>query len=262
MKLLFALFSLFVWVLPNSVAAQVRDGISTGKDLVYGEDGIDILYSHTSGVHLIAHSQGAGIGAHYGLFINAKTSRSINSDLLFFKHEKEERTSNPVYIDGLPYIFGKLNSFLIFRINIETRKEITPKLRNGAVKVERVFRYGVGLGFEKPVYLEIGYPEIMYDYLVTERYNPDEHFYNDIYGRSPWVNGLDEMTVIPGGNLSYGLSFEYGDVRGRTRYIEMGTSLDVFVRPVEIMAVQFVESQLLFLSLYIKIGLGANWTQK
>jgi hypothetical protein len=42
----------------------------------------------------------------------------------------------------------------------------------------------------------------------------------------------------------------------------MGTSLDVFVRPVEIMAVQFVESQLFFLSLYLKIGLGANWTQK
>jgi hypothetical protein len=47
-----------------------------------------------------------------------------------------------------------------------------------------------------------------------------------------------------------------------TRHVEMGTSLDIFVRPVEIMAVQFVESQLFFLSLYLKIGLGANWTQK
>jgi hypothetical protein len=62
--------------------------------------------------------------------------------------------------------------------------------------------------------------------------------------------------------LNYALSFEYGDVRGITRHVEMGTSLDVFVRPVEIMAVQFVESQLFFLSLYLKIGLGANWTQK
>tara|TARA_B110000881_G_scaffold102095_1_gene89629 strand:+ start:3038 stop:3826 length:789 start_codon:yes stop_codon:yes gene_type:complete len=262
MKLLFALFPLFVWGLPNSVAAQVRDGISTGKDAVYGEDGVDVLYSHTSGIHLIAHSQGAGIGAHYGWFLNAKTSRSINADLVYFKHEKEEKTSNPVYNDGLPYVFGKLNSFLVFRINIETRKELTPKLRQGAVRVERVFRYGIGLGLEKPVYLEIGYPEIPYDYLATELYNPDEHFYNDIYGRSPWVNGLDEMNVIPGGNLNYALSFEYGDVRGMTRHVEMGTSLDVFVRPVEIMAVQFVESQLFFLSLYLKIGLGANWTQK
>ena len=69
MKQLFALFSLFVWVLPSTAFAQVRDGISTGKDLVYGEDGVDLLYTHTSGVHLIAHSQGAGIGAHYGLFL-------------------------------------------------------------------------------------------------------------------------------------------------------------------------------------------------
>lgn len=262
MKLFCALFSLFVWCLPNSIAAQVRDGISTSKDLVYGEDGVDILYSHTSGVHFIAHTQGAGIGAHYGVFLNAKTSRSINADLAFFKHEKEEKTSNPVYNDGLPYVFGKLNSFLVFRINVETRKELTPKLRNGAVRVERVFRYGGCLGLEKPVYLEIGYPELLYEYLATERYNPDEHFYNDIYGRSPWVNGLDEMSVVPGGNFSYGLSFEYGDTRGRTRYVELGTSLQIYLRPVEIMAVQFVDSQLAFLSFYLKIGMGANWTQK
>lgn len=105
MKLLFALFPLFVWSLPNSVSAQVRDGISTGNDVVYGKDGVDVLYSHTSGIHLIAHSQGAGVGAHYGLFLNAKTSRSINADLVYFKHEKEEKTSNPVYNDGLPYVF-------------------------------------------------------------------------------------------------------------------------------------------------------------
>ena len=262
MKLLCSLFSLFVWGLSYSVSAQVGDGISTGKDLVYGEDGVDVLYSHTSGVNFIVHSQGAGIGACYGMFLNSKVSRSINADFVFFKHEKEEKSSNPVYHDGLPYVFGKINSFLVLRINIENRKALTPKLRKGAVRVERVFRYGGSLGFEKPVYLEIGYPEIPYDYLATERYNPEEHFYNDIYGRSPWVNGLDEMKVVPGANLNYGLSFEYGNIRGGTRYVELGTALELFVRPVEIMAVQFVDSKLAFLSFYVKIGLGANWTEK
>ena len=262
MKLFSALLLLFVCLHLNTVAAQVNDGVSTGKDLVYGEEGIDILYSHTSGLHVIAHTQGAGIGAHYGVFLNAKVSRSITTDLVFFNHAKEEKTSNPVYSDGLPYVFGKINSFLVFKMNVEMRKELTPKLRKGAVKVERVFRYGGCLGFEKPVYLEIGYPEIPYDYLATERYNPEEHFYNDIFGRSPWVNGLDEMRVVPGANMGYGLSFEYGNTRGNTRCVELGTDLQIFVRPVEIMAVQFVDSQLAFLSFYVKTGLGSNWTQK
>ena len=262
MKLQCSLFLFVVCVLSYSVSGQVNDGISTGKDLVYGEDGVDILYSHTSGVNFILHSQGAGIGACYGVFLNSKVSRSINADFVFFRHEKEERSSNPVYQDGLPYVFGKIHSFLVLRLSVESRKALTPKLRKGAVRIEKVFRYGVGLGFEKPVYLEIGYPEIPYDYLATERYNPEEHFYNDIYGRSPWVNGLDEMKVVPGANLNYGLSFEYGNIRGRTRYVELGTALDIFVRPVEIMAVQFVDSKLAFLSFYVKIGLGANWTKK
>ena len=261
MKFLRLIYLSALFAMPYYCLSQINDGISTGKDVVYGENGVDVLYSHTSGLHLVVHSQGAGVGGHYGMFLNSKTSRSISTDLVFFKHEKEEKTSNPVYIDGLPYVFGKVNSFIVFRINVETRKQLTPKLRKGAVRVERVFRYGVGLGLKKPVYLEIGYPEIPYDYLATEQYNPDEHFYNDIYGRSPWVNGLDEIKVIPGGNLSYGFSFEYGDIRGRTRRVELGTSLDVFLRPIDIMAIQFVESQLAFLSLYIKIELGSNWTQ-
>jgi hypothetical protein len=253
---------LFVALLfASNLFAQTRDGIATGKDIVYGEDGIDVLFSHTSGVNIFAHTQGAGVGFRYGYFLTAKSSRSIGTDLLYFRHEKEEKTFNPVYDDGLPYVFGKVNSLLIFRVFVESRRELSPKLRKSAVKVERVFRYGGSLGLEKPVYLEIGYPEIPYEYLATERYDPDEHFYNDIFGRSPWVSGLDEIKVVPGGIVSYGLIFEYGNERLRTRSVEVGAAIDVFIRPVEIMAEQFVESQFAFLSLYLKLGVGAKWTQ-
>jgi hypothetical protein len=253
---------LFVALLfASNFFAQTRDGIATGKDIVYGEDGIDVLFSHTSGVNIFAHTQGAGVGFRYGYFLTAKSSRSIGTDLLYFRHEKEEKTFNPVYDDGLPYVFGKVNSLLIFRVFVESRRELSPKLRKSAVKVERVFRYGGSLGLEKPVYLEIGYPEIPYEYLATERYDPDEHFYNDIFGRSPWVSGLDEIKVVPGGIVSYGLIFEYGNERSRTRSVEVGAAIDVFIRPVEIMAEQFVESQFAFLSLYLKLGVGAKWTQ-
>lgn len=253
---------LFVALLfASNLFAQTRDGIATGKDIVYGEDGIDVLFSHTSGVNIFAHTQGAGVGFRYGYFLTAKSSRSIGTDLLYFRHEKEEKTFNPVYDDGLPYVFGKVNSLLIFRVFVELRRELSPKLRKSAVKVERVFRYGGSLGLEKPVYLEIGYPEIPYEYLATERYDPDEHFYNDIFGRSPWVSGLDEIKVVPGGIVSYGLIFEYGNERSRTRSVEVGAAIDVFIRPVEIMAEQFVESQFAFLSLYLKLGVGAKWTQ-
>jgi len=249
-----------VLLLSSSVLAQTQDEVSTGKDAVYGE-GVDVLFTHTSGAHAFAHTQGAGVGFRYGFFLTAKTSRSLGCSLLYLRHEKEEKTYNPVYVEGLPYVLGKVNSFMIFRVYIESRRELTPKLRKGAVKVESVFSYGASLGLEKPVYLVIGYPEIPYEIFVDEPYDPIEHFYNDIYGRSSWVNGLDEMRVVPGVNASYGLTFEYGNERAITRSVEVGATIDVFMRPVEIMAAQFVDSQLAFLNLYLKLGIGSKWTQ-
>ena len=243
-----------------SFSAQTQDEVSTGKDAVYGE-GVDVLFSHTSGVNVFAHTQGAGVGFRYGYFLTAKTSRSLGCSLLYLRHEKEEKTNNPFYVEGLPYVTGKVNSFMIFRVYVESRREINPKLRKGAVQVERVFRYGASLGLEKPVYLVIGYPEIPYEILVDELYDPIEHFYNDIYGRSSWVNGLDEMTIVPGVNASYGLTFEYGNERSFTRSVEVGATIDVFYRPVEIMSEQFVDSKFAFLNLYLKLGVGSKWTQ-
>ena len=245
----------------SSFSAQTQDGIVTSKDVVYGEDGIDVLFSHTSGISIFAHTQGAGVGFRYGFFQTAKASRSIGADFLYVKHAKEEKSYNPAYEDGLPYVFGKVNSFMILRVYVESRRELTPKLRKGAVQVGRVFRYGGSLGLEKPVYLVIGYPEIPYEIFVTEKYDPNEHFYYDIFGRSPWVNGLDEMNVVPGVNASYGLIFEYGNERAITRSVEVGATIDVFIRPVQIMAEQFVDSQFAFLNLYLKLGLGSKWTQ-
>jgi len=247
--------------LSNSFSAQTTDGIATDKDVVYGEEGIDVLFSHTSGVHLSVHSQGAGIGARYGYFTTSKKSSSLAVDLRYFRHEKEEKTANPVYNDGLPYVFGKLNSFLALNIVIESKRELTPKLRKGAVQVSTVKKIGGSLGVEKPVYLVIGYPEIPYEYFATERYLPEEHFYNDIFGRAPWVNGLDEIKIVPGGSVSYGLLFEYGDQRARTKSVELGMTLDVFIRPIEIMAVQFVDRKMAFLNLYLRLEVGAKWTQ-
>lgn len=233
----------------------------SAQDAVYGEDGIDVLYTNTSDGSIFAHSQGGGISFSYGKYRTAFKTRSFNADLLYIKHEREERTSNPVYIDGLPYVYGKTNSFLNLRLAMEHKWELTPKLRKSAVAVNHLARYGFSLGMLKPVYLEIGYPEIPYDYVVRERYSPNDHFYDDIYGRAAWVNGLDQLSIVPGFHVCYALNFEYSEVRGSRRTVEIGGVIDYFMSDVEIMAREFVEPQKLFGTIYLKMGIGANWTQ-
>ena len=65
-------------------------------------------------------------------------SRSFAFDLYFTKHLREEMTANPVYPEALPYVFGKSNSMFSLRFLREHRKELSPKLRFGAVQVGTV----------------------------------------------------------------------------------------------------------------------------
>lgn len=263
-KIIMAINGMFFSVIlftPFFMPSVTSQGVTTQSDAVYGSEGIDLLYTHTTDLSVIAHTSGAGVSFRYGKYSTAKSSTSLTTDFIYFKHSKEEKTTNPVYIEGLPYVYGKVNSFMTLRVSVEHRKELTPKLRNGAVQVGRLARFGVGLGLIKPVYLVIGYPEIPYERLETERYDPFLHFYDDIYGRAPWVNGVDDISITPGLHGSYGIFFEYGDIRGVTKSFEVGVSGDVFLSLVEIMAEDFVDPNRFFLSLYVKIGLGSNWTQ-
>ncbi len=244
----------------SSVLAQTDNRISTSKDAVYGDDGEDVIYSHTSGVSIFVHSQGVGVNGRLGTFLTAISSRSFAFDLYFTKHLREEMTANPVYPEALPYVFGKSNSMFSMRLLREHRKELSPKLRFGAVQVGTVARYGFSLGFLKPVYLYIGIPDIPYEQIITVEYNPEEHFYDDIYGRAPWVNGLDDLTVVPGIHLGGGLTFEYSSQRGYTKSLEIGAMFDAYLNEIEILTSDLVEPQRLFLSLYIKLEMGSCWT--
>ena len=245
---------------PLSFIAQIDDGITNAKDVVYGDEGVDVLYSHTLGLSLFAHSRGAGLNFRYGKFLTAKKSRSFAFDLLYTKDLREELTSNPVYPEALPYVFGKVNSMVTMRFCLEKRREITPKLRKSGVQVGWLQRYGATLGFLKPVYLIIGYPTIPYENFIIEEYNPEEHFYDDIFGRSSWINGVDQVQVVPGFHYGFGFFFEYGGTRGLTKSMEAGVYADVYLKKMEILASEFVEPNRFFLCLYLKVEIGSNWT--
>lgn len=255
-------FIFLVALTSKGVIAQGDNGIKTSQDAVYGGEGIDVLYTHTSDINVFAHSQGAGISFRYGKFSTASNSRSLNSELMYIRHEREEKSANPVHLDGLPYVYGKVNSFINLRLAMEHRWEITPKLRQSGVQINHLVRYGASVAMLKPVYLEIGYPELPYEYVITEVYDPNEHFYDDIYGRASWVNGLDQTKFTSGAHICYALNFEYSEVRGSTSSIEVGGVLDVYMSEIEIMASELmVEPQRLFATVYLKLGIGANWTQ-
>ena len=210
---------------------------------------------------LLIHTQGAGLGIAKARYTDATHLRTWGADLLYMRNAKEEKTSNPVYDDGRSYVYGKVNALLMLRLTAGKTHARTPKLRRDAVRLSTTWRVGGVLGLLKPVYLEIGYPDIPYDYISVERYDPDRHFSDDIYGQAPWLNGIGELRPVPGLHASYAFDFEYGEEREQLKALVVGAAVDAFVWQPEILAERYNQNQWAFVTLFARMDVGRRWTR-
>jgi hypothetical protein len=217
----------------------------------------DIIYNHqiTGGLNL--HSNGFGAFFHAGKFRGVKTLWYLGADFVSMKHEKEVKSFNPVYEDSKSYVYGKTNSFYVFRPYLGKRKIISRKERPSGVEVSYTWALGPSVGITKPVYLEIGYPSIPYDYLAVERYDPQRHFFDDIYGRASGLRGLGELKVHPGAFGRFAMAFEYHGSRERLKGIEVGVDVDAYATEIPIMAPDIVNSnRQYFLTFHLNLFFG------
>ena len=249
------LFLCFVGLLTH---VHAQEEVTTDRDKVFGE-GVDVMLTDAARFHVTLHSQGAGIGFQRGQFEGAMLVKGWQADLVFVRHPKEEKTRNPVYEESLPYVYGKVNAHHALRLQRYSTHLMTKKARKSGVMVARTAAWGAILGISKPVFLEIGYPEIPYTSLEIEQYDPVTHFSDRIYGRAPWVNGLESLSVNPGFCWSNGMSFEFHDERESTRSIDLGIQLDGYVWPVEILAEEFVPTNRFHLTFFLRYAWGAEW---
>ncbi|NNE54681.1 MAG: hypothetical protein HKN32_01580 [Flavobacteriales bacterium] len=239
--------------------------IGIGQSELYEEP--VIIYSHQLSGGLHAHSNGWGGTMSLGKYKEAHKIWLYSLDMLHMKHEKEIKSFNPVYDNSKSYVYGKLNSFFIVRPGIGQKKILTDKLRTSGVQVGYSWGIGVSAGFSKPVYLEIGYPSIPYDYLAVERYDPDRHYFDDIYGRASGLNGLEELRVHPGGFAKFALNFEYSSEKDRLKGLEVGGVLDVYPERIPIMAenvgeLEGIRNKNIFFNFYINLFIGKKYNKR
>ncbi len=209
------------------------------------------------------HSNGWGFNAYQGYNITAKKKRRIGLEFAYMKHPKEFKSYNPYYEDARGYIYGKRNEFMILRPTYGVKKVMFQKLRKSGVEVSYHWGVGPSLGLTKPVYLEIGYPDVPYDRIVQEQYDPDRHFIDNIYGKAPWSQGLGKMRLYPGLFGRFGLHFDYAAEEDRVQAIETGVSLDGYFQRVPIMAFdegnEDLSNKQFFFSLYLCIHYGKKF---
>lgn len=231
----------------------------TNEETIFDE--ATIIYKKSVYAGLTLHTNGWGASLTFGKAKTAFKSRILQFELVGMKHVKEVKSFNPYYDDSRSYIFGKLNTLTVFRPTYGMRHVKFDKIRKSGVSIGYNWRIGPSIGLVKPVYLEIGQPEIPpYQNIVVEKYDPERHTVDEIFGRASFLNGLDELRINPGIHGSFGLNFEYDPERSGLKGIEVGMNVDYYpLEEVEIMA--FTDNYNLFINFYVTLQFGKKFNK-
>lgn len=251
-KKFLSLFLLSVFSV-SAFSQELKDDLTR---LQNGED-LNVLYRNESSFGVYAHTAG-GIGLAYrrGKHVHAKRKRMFEVETQNFKHPKEIKSVNQYFENSKGFIYGKLNSFFILRPGAGFQNILYQKSDKKSVEIRYSYFLGFTAAFAKPVYLEI-IRDPQEGVVSTEKYDPEVHSMDVIYGKAPFFKGMDQMTVYPGGYAKVALSFEYADRYNGLKAIETGAVVDVYPRVLPQMA--FTRQQQVFVSLYLKMIWGKKW---
>jgi hypothetical protein len=233
-----------------------------------GDGNTDIIYDRQQLGGFNLNLNGYGGFYQYLKYKDARHLRIFNVDLNVVKHEKEKRTPS-LYQDPQvkSYFYGKQNSFYTLRLGLGQKVVMTEKLRKGGVQLGYNWQFGGVAGFTKPVYLQIVYieqtPGSEQITFQVEKFDPDRHFAENIYGRASALRGLGELKFYPGIYFKSSLYFEFSNYKDRLKGIETGMSADAFLKTIPIMAPKVLKEDLnnpknhqVFIALYINFFIG------
>lgn len=223
-------------------------------------DIVKVLRRYEKSFGGVVHSDGLGMGYRYGKHLTGYKKRMFEGEFMTMKHPKQIRSYRE-FTNSKSFIYGKLNNFALIRANTGIHKVIYSKPNWGGVEVRYFYYGGAALGFLKPIYLNVikeTSQQGIYE-LAVEKYDPDVHDLDNIYGRASFLNGINEIKLVAGGHAKVGFNFEYGIEDERTKILEIGMSLDAFPQPVPLMA--FNSKKHLFLTFYFSFQWGKRFNK-
>ena len=204
------------------------------------------------------NTNGWGCSFYYSKHKTAKVKRLYLIQFDVVKHPKEYKIYNPLDENSKGYVFGKMNSFATLDFGWGEKRIVYEKLRQKGVQLSLNWNFGPSVGFVKPVYLEvIKFDGLQVAGIAVEKYDPESHNLNNIYGRAPNSKGLLELKIIPGIFFKSGFNFEFSSIRDGLKAIEVGTKVNVYPRRVPIMT--NVDNKFIFTEFYLCLQFGKKY---
>ena len=208
------------------------------------------------------NNRGFGAILRHAIITNNFKKIQFEVELVKLKHPKEVKVVNPYYDNAKSYVYGKQNAFYPLRIGVGTQFLVFDKAAKDGVEISFNVMAGSSLGLLKPIYLEIlkdnGNP--FYLDVVSEKFNKDLHNPSNIYGYSGFNKGLNETTMMIGGYIKSGFTFDWSSKDEKIVLLETGAVVDFYTKKVPIMANFSSDiNKSVFISLYASILFGKKY---
>lgn len=212
-----------------------------------------------------AHLNSAALGGLNFKYLWQKTALVKNGfdiDLSRIRHPKEERvygqSDNPKQ-----YTPGRINMAFFLRTGYGQNVFITTRDYKNAVSLHYNYSFGVTTALLKPIYIDVfksSQDPNGQDYIATEKYEPVNTHTTPftIYGNATFTRGFNELTAKVGGHFKNSLSVEWGEYPDAFTSIEAGFCVDVFAKPLPLMAEELTSNNNIFLTLFIGVTFGQN----
>lgn len=229
---------------------------STSQAVANGQDP-NVLYRNEMSFGIFAHSRGFGVNFMRAKHVTGTRKRLLEVEALNMKHPKEIKVSNGSD-NSKRFLYGKLNSILLFRGGLGYQTTIFKRSDRKSVEIRTSYYLGANLTLAKPNYILV-YRENStgVKYQESVKYDPAIHTIDSISGRGPLVDGLSEIKVYPGAYAKINLSFEYAPYSNKVKAIETGVIFDYYPKALPIMAKNPAEN--FIITLYVGFVFGKKW---
>lgn len=176
------------------------------------------------------------------------------------KSEKQVRVNfyGSYYSNANSYVYGKLNKVYNLRMGLGQQHLLNTKPYWGGVELRFTYYGGFSLGIAKPIYLYI-INQSGFNTIDSQKYDPEKHFIDNIYGRAPFLDGIEKTKFYPGFYGKAGLNFEFGEYNTKVKALELGVLVDGYPIPVPIMA--FSDPHYYFLNFYVNFTFGKRFNK-
>ena len=226
---------------------SAQQALDQGKD-------VNVLFRNegTGGIYM--HSRGFGAIYRRYWHVTGKLKRLIEFEGLNMRHPKEisEKPSG-----GKSYRYGKLNALLFVRAGFGFQRTLYERADRKSIEVRMLYSIGPTICFSKPVYLMVDSIVGGFSTVINAPYNPNTMNQNNIEGRAPGFDGLQNLKLYAGAYAKLGFSFEYGDRTNAIKALEVGTVIDCFPKAIQTMAYNKAEN--FFVTLYVAFNFGKRW---